>query len=392
MNLETLFSLPRMSTMELNDINSVKGLYALILQFFKPHFKMVEIGSFEGISTLLFSKFVDTVYSVDCYDYKIPPEGRIPEHDKLFEDAEKLFIERTKDIKNIVKIKKTSIEAAKDFETRSLDAVYIDAEHDEESIRADIKAWRSKIKFGGLLSGHDYYLPYVQDILKEEGFLNITIAPDSSWVVRIPSIDLVSVACTKVPETIEAMRKCQAQMKFNRSILFTHEDIQAEGIDIVKIDKLDYKGYNEFVAMKLWQYIGADYVLLMQNDSWILDGKLWDDIWFKFDYLGAGWPIPPEEDKITYRTPKGELMRVGNGGFTLRSRKLLRAPTILGLEFTDMGTGFPNEDGFLCVHYREELEKQGIKFAPLSTVVHFSQELPIPEAEGIKPFGFHRYL
>ena len=391
MELQELFNLPRMNTMELNDVNSVKGLYALIHQFFRPHFKMVEVGSFEGISTILFSKFVETIYSVDCYDYKTPDTGRIPKHDQLFYETEKLFIERTKDIKNIVKIKKTSLEATKDFEVRSLDAVYIDAEHDEESIRADIKAWRPKIKFGGILSGHDYSLQ-IQKILNEEGFLNITLAPDSSWVVRIPSIDLISIACTKVPETIEAIRKCQAQMKFNRSILFTHEDIQSEGIEIIKIDKLDYKQYNEFVVMKLWQYVGSDYVLLVQNDSWILDGKLWDDDWFKFDYLGAGWPIPPEDDKISYRTPKGELVRVGNGGFTLRSRKLLRAPTILGLEFNDMGTGFPNEDGFLCVHHREELEKQGIKFAPLPIVVHFSQELPIPEAEGIKPFGFHRYL
>lgn len=381
-----------MSNMELNQLNSVEGLYYLIKQFYKPHFKMVEVGSFEGISTLLFSQFVDTVYSVDYYDYKLPPEGRIPSMDAMMIEAEKIFVARTKDVKNIIKVRKSSIEAAKDFPDRSLDAVYIDAEHDEESIRADIKAWRPKIKFGGILSGHDYIQPIIQKILTEEGFMRITKSLDDSWAVQIPSISLVSVACTKVQETIEAMKKCQAQMEFNDSILFTHEDVKVDGIRMVKIDKLDYKGYNEFVFNKLWQYIGTDFVLLMQNDSWILNRNKWRDEWFNYDYLGSGWPIPPEEDKITYRTPNGRLVRVGNGGFSFRSRRLLRAPTILDLKFTDNGTGFFNEDGNLCVYHGDTLVNAGIKFAPLEEAVKFARELEVPELIDKSTFGFHRYL
>ena len=206
MDIKTLYSLPRMSNMELNDINNVSGLHKMIKQFYKPHFKMVEVGSSEGVSTLLFAQSVDTVYSVDCYDYKVPETGRIPSHDQSFIEAERLFITRTKDIKNIIKIRKKSMEAVNDFPDRSLDAVYIDAEHDEDSVREDIKAWRKKIKFGGVLSGHDFYLPYVQTILNEEWFGRITVAPDSSWAVEIPSISLVAVACTKVPETIEVLK------------------------------------------------------------------------------------------------------------------------------------------------------------------------------------------
>ena len=379
-----------MSNMELNHINSVEGLYPLIKQFFRPHFKMVEVGSFEGISTLLFSKFVDTVYSVDYYDYEVPETGRIPEHDLSFQIAEKMFIERTKGIKNIVKIRKKSMDALNDFEDRSLDAVYIDGDHTEKSVREDIQGWRKKIKFGGYLMGHDFQLPHIKDILKEQNLHYYTVAPDGSWIAMIPTVTLVSVACTKVPETIEAMRKCQSQMGFNRSLLLTHEDIQAEGIEVAKIEKLDYKGYNEFVAMKLWQYIGTDFVLLMQNDSWILNANKWRDEWMNYDYIGAGWPIP--DDDITYRTPNKRLVRVGNGGFTLRSRRILRAPTILGLEFSDMGTGHPNEDGFLCVHHGDLLEDSGIRFAPLIEAVKFSRELPIPELEDKDTFGFHRYL
>src|SRR3990167_7642264 len=258
-DLNSLLSMPRHSGIAFSESNSVRGLYALIEQFYKPHFKMVEVGSFEGVSTLLFASYVDTVYSVDYYDYIPPATGRIPEHDQTFVNAEKLFIDRTKDVKNIVKIRKESREAAKDFEDGSLDAVYLDAEHDEAGFRADMKAWLPKIKRGGIMSGHDYNEPQIRRVIAEEGFRHITTAPDHSWCVPIPTIDLVAVACTRVPETIEAMKKSQAQFKFTRSILFTHENIKAEGIEVIKIDKLGYKEYNEFIATKLWQFIGSDY-------------------------------------------------------------------------------------------------------------------------------------
>lgn len=36
------------------------------------------------------------------------------------------------------------------------DFVFIDAAHDYENVRADILAWRMKVKPGGILAGHDY--------------------------------------------------------------------------------------------------------------------------------------------------------------------------------------------------------------------------------------------
>ena len=379
--------MPRDNNQSFSEHNRVRGLHALVEQFYAPHFKMVEVGSFEGISTLLFANFVDTVYSVDYYDYIIPETGRIPAHDQSYVNAERMFIERTKDVPNIIKIRKSSVEAAKDFPDGSLDAVYIDAAHDEDSVREDIKTWRTKIKPGGILSGHDYVLPFMKKILDDEGFFKVTTAPDSSWCVTIPTVDLVAVACTKVPETIEAMKKCQSQFTFTRSILFTHEDVKAEGIEVIKIDKLGYKEYNEFVAMKLWQFIGSDYIILVQNDGYITNASKWTNEFFKYDYIGAPWPIP--NDETTYRTPGNRLIRVGNGGFSFRSLKLLRAPTILGLEFTDRGTGFWHEDGFLCVHNREVLENARIKFAPVDLAAQFSTELTVPET--VESFGKHKY-
>lgn len=186
MTLEQLFETPRMGHAALEDHNSVKGLYELVKKYVTPDTKVVEIGSFQGVSTMLFAKFANLVYSVDCYDYVVPPTGRIPSHDQLFVDAEKLFIERTKDISNIVKIKKSSVEAAKDFEDASIDFVYVDAEHDYNSVKTDINTWKHKIKNGGVLAGHDFYLPHIHGILVEEDLINeLNMYPDSSWSVII---------------------------------------------------------------------------------------------------------------------------------------------------------------------------------------------------------------
>ena len=55
-------------------------------------------------------------------------------------------------------IKKYSMDAVKDFPDRSLDFVYIDANHDVRHVIEDIEEWSKKIKKGGIISGHDYFV------------------------------------------------------------------------------------------------------------------------------------------------------------------------------------------------------------------------------------------
>jgi hypothetical protein len=54
-------------------------------------------------------------------------------------------------------VRKTSIEAAKDFEDESLDFMYLDANHRFEHVVNDLVAWVPKIRSGGIVSGHDYH-------------------------------------------------------------------------------------------------------------------------------------------------------------------------------------------------------------------------------------------
>jgi hypothetical protein len=50
-------------------------------------------------------------------------------------------------------IRKTSLEAAKDFEDGFFDLVFIDADHSYKGCKEDILAWSPKTR---ILSGHDY--------------------------------------------------------------------------------------------------------------------------------------------------------------------------------------------------------------------------------------------
>jgi hypothetical protein len=69
-------------------------------------------------------------------------------------------------------IRKSSLDAAKDIPDRSCDLVFIDADHTYEAVKADIQAWRPKVKPGGYLAGHDYDAP------KEGGIYGVKRAVD----------------------------------------------------------------------------------------------------------------------------------------------------------------------------------------------------------------------
>lgn len=55
-------------------------------------------------------------------------------------------------------IKKDSLEAVKDIPNESLDFVFIDANHHYQTVRNDIREWSKKVRKGGIVSGHDYYI------------------------------------------------------------------------------------------------------------------------------------------------------------------------------------------------------------------------------------------
>ena len=137
----------------------------------------------------------------------------------------------------------------------------------------------------------------------------------------------------------------------------------------------------------LSDFISAtDFCLIIQYDGFVLFPDKWDANFFNFDYIGAPWPIP--DDNFSFRDINNVIQRVGNGGFTFRSKKLLQLASKLNLNW-QLYHGFCHEDGYISVNNRHIYEKNECKFAPLEVAKYFSHEIDIPENKNIIPFGFH---
>lgn len=87
----------------------------------------------------------------------------------------------------------SSAQAASSVQERSLDFVFIDADHSYPGCVADIALWRMKIRIGGLLCGHDYDHPTrtkfgvkraVDEAVAHNGW-KLDLGKDMTWFVRV---------------------------------------------------------------------------------------------------------------------------------------------------------------------------------------------------------------
>lgn len=202
----------------------------------------------------------------------------------------------------------------------------------------------------------------------------------------LPDVTLVSVTGIDPKRNLRALEISMNGIDFGASLLLSRQSPSdtPTGISVRKIrqPEWNYNHYSKFVLFDLVNFINTEYALIVHHRAHVLRPDSWSSRFLDFDYIGAPWR------PNTHFTSTGLEVRVGNGGFSLRSQKLLRAPSALELPFTDNGTGFYHEDGVLCVYHRERLEEYGIKFAPTELAAAFSTEASLSDAHPA-PFGFH---
>jgi hypothetical protein len=213
-----------------------------------------------------------------------------------------------------------------------------------------------------------------QPVPTETGRASRSSKPPSDRAVRgsRPRLEDVTVCCIDCVQpdlAIRALQISRAQCDFAAAVLFTQADIAAEGIEVRRIPRItDRRGYSHFVLRELSAHITTPFALVVQWDGYVLDGARWEDGFRQFDYIGA---------PLHYKTgPK-----VGNGGFSLRSRRLLEMVRDLPIPPDP-----PAEDRLICDVWRSTLEQRGIRFADLATARRFSVEIERTEAPS---FGFH---
>jgi len=120
--------------------------------------------------------------------------------------------------------------------------------------------------------------------------------------------------------------------------------------------------------------VKTDHVLIFQYDGFILNPSAWTDEFLRYDYVGAPWHGP------------GSPQVGGNGGFSLRSKRLL---DLIGKNYRKIGGQIFPEDLWICEKARPFLEKEGIKFAPKEISSIFSKEGNERGVFWNGEFGFH---
>lgn len=173
--------------------------------------------------------------------------------------------------------------------------------------------------------------------------------------------------CVTPDLAARALERCLDRCDFADAVLFSDTSV-AGRFRHEKIEKLrSIADYSDFCLRGMPKMIDTPFVLVIQWDGYVVDVSAWANAFRKYDYIGG----------VIHQT-QGNV--VGNGGFSLRSRKLLKAlPALPGSRL--------NEDIVICRMFRETLEtKFGIRFAPEKIAERFSYEDQYP---GKATFGFH---
>lgn len=142
------------------------GLYELLKD--KGEIVGLEIGCDIGdTSYFLLSKLQNlTLNTIDPYtDYVDWNGNNLNSRDQMYHDV----ISRMESFgERFNLIRKTSDDAFSGFDDESLDFIFIDGLHTYEQLTKDCKNYYSKVKTGGIFSGHDYnVIPGVNKAVNE---------------------------------------------------------------------------------------------------------------------------------------------------------------------------------------------------------------------------------
>ncbi len=197
-----------------------------------------------------------------------------------------------------------------------------------------------------------------------------------------PHLKDVTLVCVDTTEKAHlgarAIEKSLEQASFGAVKMLTHDLTLPHAVKIRPIDGM--ADYSRFMIRELHEHVQTSHCLVVQWDGHVLNGKAWTDHFLEFDYGGPPWE---------------QWQQVGNGGFSLRSQKLLRLCSTLAPHETPHP-----EDAWICTHQRQNLERAGMKFMPVPLARQFGFEgrgyngtewkgSPVPYNGS---FGFHSYL
>jgi len=186
--------------------------------------------------------------------------------------------------------------------------------------------------------------------------------------LNLSNVTLYGVDTVDLDRQLKAFAICESYADFGAKKIITNltdSYITDSGVEVIHSDEVNsLYDYNHFNLKRMNDYFDTDYVMVAEHDGFILNPEAWTEEFLQYDFIGA--PLLVEGKQL-----------VGNGGFSIRSKKLERLiqddPTIqLGNKLDHRYA--ENEDWVICVVMREYLESKGVKFAPAELGHRFSLE------------------
>ena len=207
-------------------------------------------------------------------------------------------------------------------------------------------------------------------------------------MIELNDITLVNINCLDVKTAVKSLRFSSKCITFNCAVAFssicpleylTEQEKKTKYYKWVQINPiLTISDYNRFMLTELVDYIDTEYCLVIQNDGFVINPHLWNNVFKSYDYIGAPWSM--HGMKVWGRTN-----RLGNGGFSLRSLKLLNH---LKEEHQKTPFDFTEAED---VTISKIIEKSSFKYPDIDTACTFSLECPVEDHafDLTKSFGFH---
>ena len=135
------------------------ALYRKMVKKFDSGAHFVEVGSFLGKSAVYMAvEIINSGKNIkfDCIDHWQGSEEHNDNDEVNLERLYEDFLENIKPVKGVINpIRANSIDASKLYKPNSLDFVFIDASHDEVSVKADLAYWMPRVKEDGIIAGDD---------------------------------------------------------------------------------------------------------------------------------------------------------------------------------------------------------------------------------------------
>ena len=211
-------------------------------------------------------------------------------------------------------------------------------------------------------------------------------------MIDLKDVTLISATGIEIKKTLQALKFSKTHINFKEIKLITNQKITDSEIECVFDKSIDFssrKAYSKFIVYDLHKFIETKFCLIIQWDGFVINPTAWTDEFLAYDYIGAPWPLPNKPKQ--YRDCANNIIRVGNGGFSLRTKNLLALASQLNLVWEPNKEGLWHEDVWFCCFNRHIYEQHGFNFAPVELSKQFSFECRTCDIEhsSTLSFGFH---